>query len=79
MRQRIVSRLLQIEHLGHFGDCKSVGDGLFELRFHVPSGIRVYYYNRHDKLVILLGGGDKDSQKRDIEKAKSLMNQLKGE
>ena len=58
--------------LGNFGDAKPVGDGVFELRFDFGPGYRVYYTERNGEIVVLLAGGDKSTQKQDIEKAKEL-------
>ena len=58
--------------LGNVGDAKSVGDGVFELRFDFGPGYRVYYTEREGEIIVLLAGGDKSSQKQDIEKAKQL-------
>ncbi len=55
---------------GNFGDCKSVGDGILELRLDYGPGYRVYLGQDGEKLVILLCGGDKSSQIKDIAKAK---------
>ncbi len=63
---RIQSRIHRLER-GNFGDSKSVGDGLFELRFHFGPGYRIYYGIRHGRIVILLCGGDKSSQQKDIQ------------
>jgi len=62
----------RIDHLrlGNFGDCKSVGNGVFELRLHFGSGYRIYFGVVGSEVVLLLLGGDKSSQKKDIEKAK---------
>ena len=57
---------------GNFGDAKSVGAGVFELRFDFGPGYRVYYTERNGEIVVLLAGGDKSTQKQDIEKAKEL-------
>ena len=70
-RKRIVTRLLLLRQ-GHFGDAKSVGDGMSELRVDHGPGYRVYYTRRGAAVVILLCGGDKDSQQRDIAKAKAI-------
>lgn len=67
---RISRRLLQIKEYGHFGDYKSVGNGVYELRFFFGPGYRIYFGFDGDKIVLLLTGGDKSSQDRDIEKAK---------
>lgn len=55
--------------LGLFGDCEPIQDGVFELRFHIGPGYRVYYGIKGQKVVILLCAGEKKSQKRDINKA----------
>jgi len=67
----IVARLARIEN-GNFGDSKSVGDGVSELRIDFGPGYRVYYVKRGDVVVYLLSGGDKSSQDRDIARAKAL-------
>ena len=68
---RISARVLRIEQ-NNFGDCKSVGDGVSELRFTFGPGYRVYYTLREGTVCILLGGGTKQRQKKDIATAKDL-------
>ena len=68
---RINARLRRVS-LGNFGDSPSVGDGVYELRMHYGPGYRVYFLREGETVVILLCGGDKDSQRRDIERAKQL-------
>ena len=64
-RARIRARLDRLL-LGNFGDCKAVGGGVFELRFHFGPGYRVYFGVDQRTLVILLTGGDKSRQSQDI-------------
>lgn len=68
IRVRIRNRLDRVEE-GHYGDYKSVGEGVYELRFFFGSGYRIYFAEDGDKLVLLLCGGDKSSQDRDILRA----------
>jgi putative addiction module killer protein len=69
IRARILIRVERLK-MGNYGDCKSVGSGVLELRFFFGSGYRVYIGEAADDVVILLCGGDKDSQDKDIERAK---------
>ena len=64
-KARIFSRIDRLR-VSNFGDCEPVGDGVFELRIHFGPGFRVYFGMVGDDLVLLLCGGDKRSQKRDI-------------
>ena len=76
-----VSILRRIERTksGNFGDHKSIGDMVYELRVTVGPGYRVYYTLKNDELVMLLVGGDKSSQNSDIAKAKQLAKELQDE
>ena len=65
VRARILARIDRVE-LGNFGDYKSVGAGVFELRIHHGPGYRVYFGRDGELLVILLAGGTKKRQARDI-------------
>lgn len=67
-RSRILLRLERLK-LGLFGDWKSVGNGVYELRIDTGKGYRVYYGKSGDMLVLLLLGGDKSSQSKDIKQA----------
>lgn len=71
-KARIDARFKVIAETGHFGDFRSVGSSVFELRFHFGPGYRVYYTMRGETLVLLLAGGDKSSQDRDIRQAIQL-------
>jgi putative addiction module killer protein len=62
---------------GHFGDWKAIDRTVSELRVHAGPGYRVYFTRRGNTLVILLAGGDKRSQRRDIEMAKKLVSKLR--
>jgi putative addiction module killer protein len=74
-RARIAKRLNRLA-TGNSGDVKSVGGGVSELRFTVGPGYRVYFTRRGDVVAILLCGGDKGSQSRDIEKAKAMAKEI---
>ena len=69
-RRRILKRLLRIEQ-GNYGDFKPVGGGVNELRFFFGAGYRVYFAEDGNTLVILLCGGDKNSQGHDIQQAQA--------
>ena len=64
--------------LGNFGDHKPISDGLSELRIDTGPGYRVYYTRRGRTLIMLLIGGAKGTQKRDIKRAQEMMEKLEG-
>jgi len=70
-RSRIIKRLVRLSD-GQLGDVKPVGDGVHELRMFFGPGYRVYFMQQGEVVILLLAGGDKDSQSRDIERAKEL-------
>lgn len=72
---RITARLRRAVQ-GNLGDVRSVGDGIFEMRLRYGPGYRIYFTRRGPELIVLLCGGDKDSQRRDIERAKRLAANL---
>ena len=74
-RIAIASRVERIED-GNFGDHHTVGGGVSELRINVGQGYRVYYTIRNSTLVILLCGGDKSSQQKDIRRAQQMATEL---
>ena len=73
---RIRGRLDRLEK-GNFGDCESVGSGVFELRLHFGQGYRIYFGEVANTIVLLLCGGDKSSQTQDIENAKTYWQEYK--
>jgi putative addiction module killer protein len=75
-KAKILMRLQKLENEAHFGDCKSVGDGVNELRINYAKGYRIYYKELNGKIILLLIGGNKSSQQRDIKKAKELASQI---
>ena len=75
-KSKILFRIQKIENDEHFGDYKSVGDGIKELRINFAKGYRVYFKEKDGKIIILLIGGDKSSQQKDIEKAKEIWKKL---
>ncbi len=77
-KARIAARLVSAEH-GNFGDTKPVGEGVSEMRINVGPGYRVYFVREGAADYLLLLGGDKSSQKRDIEQALAMARELKQE
>lgn len=75
VRQRLVKRLRKVQ-LGSLGDVAPVGDGVFEMREHFGPGWRMYYVQRGETLIVMLGGGDKSSQRADIRRAIALAKSL---
>jgi putative addiction module killer protein len=76
-KAKILFRIQKLEKDGHFGDCKSVGNGIRELRINFAKGYRVYFYEKNGKVIVLLIGGDKSTQQEDIKKAKEILKNLK--
>ena len=76
-KAKILFRLQKLEKNEHFGDCEAVGEGIRELKINYAKGYRVYFKETDGKIIILLIGGDKSSQQRDIEEAKEIWRKLK--
>lgn len=74
-KAKINARIKRLQ-FGNFGDIKSVNDGIFELRIDEGQGYRIYLKNQNGVLVILLCGGDKSTQEKDIKQAKLLALEL---
>lgn len=62
--------------VGNFGDCKSIDKQISELRFFLGAGYRIYYTIKGDEIILLLNGGDKSSQAKDIKQAKDILKEL---
>ena len=77
MRARIaIARRLERAQGGNLGDVKSVGERVYEMRVDMGTGYRLYYTMRGNELIILLVGGDKSTQQRDIEKAIEMAKEI---
>lgn len=74
-RARILVRLKRLS-MGHFGDVKTVGSGVSEMRIDYGPGYRVYFTKRGQDVVLLLCGGSKKGQARDIQRAIAMVQQL---
>lgn len=77
-RIAIVRRIERMEH-DNFGDVKSVGTHISELRITTGPGYRVYFTKREEKIIILLVGGDKSTQSKDVKKAEALLEEYDNE
>jgi putative addiction module killer protein len=75
-KARILSRI-DLAELGNFGDCAPVGEGISEMRIHYGPGFRLYYSRQDEIVYLLLLGGDKRTQKRDIERAIDMMRDIR--
>ncbi|MDD5052992.1 MAG: type II toxin-antitoxin system RelE/ParE family toxin [Sulfuricurvum sp.] len=77
MRARIaIARRLERAQCGNLGDVKSVGERVYEMRIDMGAGYRLYYTMRGNELIILLVGGDKSTQQRDIYKAIEMAKEI---
>ena len=77
-KAKILTKLKMIE-LGNLGDHKSVGSGVFEIRIDYGPGYRLYYSKPGTSIILLLVGGDKSSQSKDILKAQKLLEELEND
>ena len=76
-KAKILFRLQKIEDDEHFGECEPVGNGIRELKINYAKGYRVYFKESDGKIILLLVGGEKSTQQRDIEKAQEILNRIK--
>jgi putative addiction module killer protein len=77
-RIAVARRIERMEH-GNFGDVKSISASISELRIQTGPGYRVYFTKRAEQIIILLVGGNKSSQSKDIEKAKKMLKEMDDE
>jgi putative addiction module killer protein len=75
-KARILARLTGAEH-GNFCDCAPIGEGVSEMRFHFGPGYRIDFVRNGATVYVLLNGGDKGSQRRDIERTKAMARELR--
>ena len=75
--QAIVLERLNRLRLGNFGDCRHLGEGIYELRIHYGPGYRIYFGELDKVIVILLCGGAKRTQKRDVKRAREYWQELR--
>ena len=76
-KAKILFRIQKLENDEYFGDSKPVGNGINELKINYAKGYRIYFKETDGKIIILLIGGDKSTQQKDIEKATQIWNKLK--
>ncbi len=76
-RLRIERRIERLE-LGNYWDCEPVGEGVFELKLNFGPGYRVYFAEEGDTIIVLLYGGNKSTQSKDIQTAKEHWRELRG-
>ena len=77
-RIAVARRIERMEH-GNFGDVKSIGASISELRIQTGPGYRVYFTKKEEQIIILLVGGNKSTQAKDIEKAKKILKDMDNE
>jgi putative addiction module killer protein len=75
-KAKILFRIQKLENDEHFGDCKPVGDGIREMRVNFAKGYRIYFKEKDGKIIVLLIGGGKSTQQKDIKKAKEIWEKL---
>ena len=74
--RKVVVKSIRTISLGTFGDVRSLNNGLFEAKIHYGAGYRLYFVNCGKRIIIMLCGGDKSSQNKDIKKARELAKEI---
>ena len=77
-RYVIRARLDRLRYYGHAGNCKRIGKGVLELKIYYGPGYRVYFGEERKNIILLLCGGDKNTQKKDIQRAQSYLADYRG-
>ncbi len=72
----VLSRIDRVR-LGNFGNCRSIGNGVYELKIYFGPGLRIYFGLQGEEVVVLLCGGDKSSQGKDIAHAQEIWKEIK--
>jgi putative addiction module killer protein len=76
-KAKILFRIQRMETDAHLGDCRSVGEGIHEMRIDFGQGYRIYFKEQDGRIILLLCGGSKSTQQKDILKAKEIWRNLK--
>ncbi|MGB3130442.1 MAG: type II toxin-antitoxin system RelE/ParE family toxin [Saprospiraceae bacterium] len=76
-KSKILFRLQKIQMDGHFGEYKTICDGIRELKIDYANGFRIYFKELNGKIIIILCGGDKSTQQKDILKATEILKRIK--
>jgi putative addiction module killer protein len=75
VKRKVLARLDRLKN-GNYGDFKRLDNNLYELRFFFGGGLRIYYTIRSQQIILLLAGGDKSSQNKDIRRVKQILDEL---
>lgn len=76
-KAKILFRIQKLENDEHFGKCRALGEGIHELKINYAKGYRIYFHLHEERIILLLIGGNKSTQKRDIAKARRILRNYK--
>jgi putative addiction module killer protein len=74
--QKVIVKRIRTMSFGSLGETRALENGLFEAKIRYGPGFRLYFINRNTKIIVLLCGGDKSTQKQDIKKARELAKEI---
>jgi putative addiction module killer protein len=74
--QKVIVKRIRSMSLGSLGETRALADSLFEVKIHYGPGFRLYFVNKGIKIIVLLCGGDKSTQRQDIKRAKELAKEI---